>query len=100
MDEWAQVEFRGFWPGLKVISGQRTPLQNQQSGGTPDSRHLRCPSLAVDLRIGGVVGIDAPDVWGVLGGYWKLKGNRWGGDFKWEGSPLPNPREWNHFDLG
>jgi len=88
------------WPGLRIISGFRTPLENAAAGGVPDSLHLRCPSLAADLRVGTVAGVDAGGVWDILGGRWKLSGGTWGGDFPWEGSPLPNPRERNHFAIG
>jgi len=89
------------WPGLTMVSGMRTPSSNLAARGVEGSRHLRCPSDAADLRVGTIRGIEAADVWGVLGGWWKFHGfGRWGGDFQWEGSPLPNPKEWNHFDLG
>lgn len=100
MEGWAQTAFQGYWPGLYIISGLRTLEANRAAGGAPDSRHIRCPSMAVDLRVGTVVGVESGEVWSILGGWWKLRGGRWGGDFEWSGSPLPNPMEWNHFDLG
>jgi len=101
LNEWAKVEFVGYWPGLYVISGRRSLEENVRVGGAPDSRHIRCPSEGVDLRIGTVVGIDVGNVWAILGGKWELSfWGRWGGRFEWSGSPLPNPKEWNHFDLG
>ena len=100
MDAWAAAEFRGFWPGLTIISGPRTEGENRDAGGSPNSFHLRCPSLAADLRVGSMAGLDGGEIWAILGGWWRLNGGRWGGTFKWEGSPLPNPEEWNHFDLG
>jgi len=104
MEEWAKREFRtpgtNWWPGLYIISGARTPAQNSAVNGAQDSRHLQCPSSAADLRVGTVSGLPDGEVWAILGGWWRLHGGRWGGSFSWEGSPLPNPKEWNHFDLG
>jgi len=92
MDKFFEREFRGVWPGLKIISGFRTPQRNDAVGGVASSRHLLCPSTAADLRVGGVEGLESAEVWTMLGGYWKLHGGRWGGDF---GNP-----DLNHFDLG
>jgi len=94
-----QVPGRSFWPGLRIISGFRTPEENAAAGGVPNSKHLDCPTLVADLRVGGVAGVEAGEIWSILGGRWKLWGGTWGGDFGWEGSPFPNPREWNHFEL-
>jgi len=79
-------------PDLYVVSGYRTLDHNREIGGAEDSRHIRCPSEAVDLRVGNVVGIDNLQVWQILGGMWRLRGGRWGGTFA-----DPDP---NHFDLG
>lgn len=80
------------WPGLFVISGYRSPRHNRDVGGSPNSLHTACPSLAVDLRFGRVPGRMPGDqqVWEILGGMWRLLGGRWGGSFD-------DP---NHFDLG
>jgi len=93
MDEWASTEFGTVeipYPGLWILSGHRTPEENDQVGGAPDSRHLHCPSQAVDLRFGSVAtGLDHA-IWAWFGAKWKLLGGRWGGDFGDD----------NHFDLG
>jgi len=80
------------WPGLFIISGYRSPaLQAQVNPAAPNSLHTRCPSLAVDLRVG-----DAPAsttdvlVWKFLGDIWRTLGGKWGGDFR----PTPDN---NHF---
>ncbi len=79
-------------PSLFVISGQRSQAHNREVGGSPDSRHLQCPSLAVDLRMGRVAGISSAEAWAILGGQWRLMGGRWGGTF--------STPDVNHFDLG
>lgn len=82
------------WPGLFVISGFRTrAAQAEINPSAPNSLHTRCPSLAVDLRVGDLAASSTPrDVWAFLGGIWKTLGGRWGGDFSDE--------DLNHFDLG
>jgi len=104
MERFAKEAFavpgRSFWPGLRIISGHRSLEQNLAAGGVSDSLHLLCPSLAADLRVGAVEGVESGNVWAILGGWWKLRGGTWGGDFQWRGSPLPNPMEWNHFAVG
>jgi len=80
------------FPDIWIISGSRSPEHNREVGGAPDSRHLRCPAEAVDLRIGNIQGLDSLQVWQMLGGWWELNGGRWGGRFS-----TPDP---NHFDLG
>jgi len=81
-----------FFPPLFILSGYRTPNENRAAGGARDSRHLRCPSWAADLRVGNIEGLSNDELWGILGGWWKLHGGRWGGDF--------SRRDLNHFDLG
>jgi len=80
------------FPDIWVVSGYRDAVKNREVGGAPDSRHLRCPSEAADLRIGNVEGLENLEVWQMLGGWWELNGGRWGGRFS-----IPDP---NHFDLG
>jgi len=102
LDEWAFRSFKcGFrpgscWPGLQIVSGYRNEKLNREVGGAPDSYHLRCPSLAADLRFGNIEGLEhspsAEGVWAILGGRWRWMGGRWGGQFI-----DPDP---NHFDLG
>ncbi len=96
LDRWAQQKFRvgtmNVWPGLYIISGQRSAATNEAVGGAPNSRHLSCPSDAVDLRVGTVIGLESNEIWAILGGKWRLMGGRWGGEFS-----TPDP---NHFDLG
>lgn len=88
----AREGFRELWPGMYVISGYRTKTHNREVGGVADSLHLQCPALAVDLRVGNVVGLESDEIWAILGGIWRLMGGRWGGTFS-EPSPA-------HFDLG
>ncbi len=98
LDAWASAEFRNArpypipYPGLWVVSGQRTARQNESVGGAPDSRHKRCPSEAVDLRLGSVPGVSSPAISAWLGAKWISLGGRWGGMFS---DPSPN-----HFDTG
>ena len=80
------------FPQIWIISGRRTPAHNAEIGGAPDSRHVRCPSEAVDLRIGSIRGLDSREIWSMLGGWWELNGGRWGGRF--------TKMDPNHFDLG
>lgn len=86
-----------YWPGLYIISGYRTQeTQARLNPNAPNSRHIQCPSMAVDLRLGNIEGLrDAPgmsEVWAILGGMWELMGGRWGGRF--------STPDVNHFDLG
>lgn len=104
LDGWAdrKIALTGFrWPGLWIISGWRSKVrQAAVNPSSPNSLHTRCPSLAVDLRVGHVAGWPGADaIWELLGGRWKLMGGRWGGDFT-AGRPGVNRREQNHFDLG
>ena len=87
------------WPGLWIVSGHRTAKdQARVNPAVPNSLHVRCPSLAVDLRVGQVAGVATPEVWRALGDVWKAMGGRWGGDFKDRlGQPTHDD---NHFDLG
>lgn len=104
MDTWAEKELRGGlvrWPGLYIISGFRTHSQQSRlNPDAPNSLHTLCPAEAADLMVGQLRDIQSVDLWALLGGWWKWNGDRWGGDFRWEGSPLPNPKEANHFDRG
>lgn len=92
LEDRASSEFGRFWPGIYIISGQRSPAHNAEVGGAPNSFHLHCPSLAADLRVGSVAGLGSDEVWAILGGIWRLMGGRWGGTFR-----TPDP---NHFDIG
>jgi len=81
------------WPGLYILSGFRT-VQRQAAVNpdNPNSLHLRCPALAVDLRVGDAPASTTPiELWAIVGQRFKLLGGRWGGDF-----PVPDP---NHFDV-
>ncbi len=84
------------FPPIYIISGHRTEAENARVGGAPDSRHKDCPATAADLRVGPTPGFEGAagslEIWQILGGWWKLHGGRWGGDFS-----TPDP---NHFDLG
>lgn len=87
------------WPGLWIISGYRSPAdQARVNPALKNSLHVRCPSLAVDLRVGQVAGMSTPEIWRSLGNVWRAMGGRWGGDFK-DSQGLPAP-DVNHFDLG
>jgi len=92
LEQQASAELSGLWPGLYVISGYRSPTHNADVGGVTNSFHTRCPSLAVDLRVGSIRGLGSEEVWTILGGMWRLMGGRWGGSFR---SP-----DFNHFDIG
>lgn len=89
-------------PDVLIISGYRTPeAQASLNPTVTRSCHVQCPSMAVDLRLGIIEGIDqtTPELWAILGTYWEQMGGRWGGRF---GVPIGqiNEREMNHFDLG
>jgi len=88
------LQWGGFerMPPLFIISGHRSPAHNADVGGAAGSLHTACPSLAADLRMGNVAGLDSDEAWAILGGKWRLMGGRWGGQFR-----DPDP---NHFDLG
>lgn len=93
LDKWASTEFEKAgipYPGLWILSGHRSPAENAGVGGAPDSRHLRCPSPAADLRFGSVAGVSSREIWAWFGARWQLLGGRWGGEFGDD----------NHFDLG
>jgi len=95
LDAWASTEFERAgiaYPGLRLISGQRSPRENLQVGGVENSRHKACPSTAVDLTFGSVPGVSSPAISAWLGAKWQSLGGRWGGTFT---DPSPN-----HFDLG
>ncbi len=95
-----QASLRLFhWPGLFIISGHRARArQLEVNPDVPNSLHMRCPSPAVDLRVGRIPGIATVPIWSWLGAKWKLMGGRWGGDFT-GGQPGVNEREMNHFDV-
>lgn len=108
LDAWADQGFRDpripwlAWPGLYILSGYRTASQQADvNPDVPNSLHRRCPSLAVDLRVGNVYGLSSNAIWELLGGRWKAMGGRWGGDFD-PGKDITgvNRREQNHFDRG
>ena len=82
------------WPGLWILSGGRSEARQMQvNPAAPNSLHTRCPSLAADLRLGGVPASLTEDlVWNAIGTRWELLGGRWGGRF--------DPPDPNHFDLG
>ena len=89
-----QFSAQGFrWPGLWIISGYRSPrLQLDVNPLAPNSLHTRCPSLAVDLRVGDLPASLTPlEFWEFLGRIWGILGGRWGGRF--------TPPDVNHFDL-
>jgi len=92
LEHQAAQEFGKFWPGLYIISGYRTPSHNADVGGVSGSFHTFCPSLAADLRVGRVAGVDSNEIFAILGGMWRLMGGRWGGTFS-----TPDPP---HFDIG
>lgn len=84
------------WPGLFVISGYRSrPVESELNPGNTAlaSLHLRCPSLAVDVRVGNLPASSTPrELFAAVGTVWKATtGGRWGGDFE--------PPDVNHLDL-
>ena len=86
------------WPGIWITSGYRSQArQAEVNPAAPDSLHTRCPSVAVDVRVGSIPGISgtqgADQLLRMMGGYWKAQGYRWGGDFVNNYDPI-------HFDLG
>ncbi len=82
------------WPGLWIISGQRSRAhQASLNPAVKDSLHVRCPSLAVDLRVGGLAGHSPSALLSFAGSLWMALGFRWGGTF----TDFPNPA---HFDVG
>ena len=88
--EWAR------WPNIFIISGHRTaPVRsslNPAEAAATQSRHLYCPALAVDLRVGNAPASTTPFVlWAALGSKWEQLGGRWGGRF--------DPPDPNHFDI-
>jgi len=95
LDGWASTEFRKAgisYPGIRIFSGWRSLKQNESAGGVPDSRHIRCPSQAVDLSLGSSDVPSTQPILAWLGAKWMLLGGRWGGTFR---DPSPS-----HFDLG
>lgn len=84
------------WPGIWITSGYRSQAtQAQVNPDAPDSLHTNCPSLAVDLRVGAIPGLNPVggyELLAMIGVRWKWKGFRWGGDF--------TPPDPIHFDLG
>lgn len=82
------------WPGIFIISAQRSIEHNRNVGGVEGSLHTLCPSPAVDIRVGAVATGDAANPmldW--LGARWMQMGGRWGGLF----TDHPNK---GHLDLG
>jgi len=80
------------WPGLYIISGYRSPtVQSRVNPSAPASKHTRCPSMAIDLRVGDVAAsVTDPTIWHFLGRLWKKLGGRWGGSFR--------AQDLNHFE--
>lgn len=95
LDAWARRVFasQGLrWPGLWVISGYRSPAkQARVNPSNPESLHVECPALAVDLRVGDLPASTTAEFWPVLGTRWKAMGGTWGGHF-----PTPDV---NHFEI-
>jgi len=81
------------WPGLFIISGYRSPAEQAVvNPDNPGSLHVRCPALAVDLRLGDIPATLVPiEMWARVGQVWKRHGGKWGGDF--------NPPDPNHFSI-
>jgi len=117
LDRWQKGRFAAaglLGPSLWIISGHRsTERQAEVNPDAPNSLHTRCPSLAVDLRLGqNDPLLTVPQVWAILGGRWKLTtAGRWGGNFcrdtlglgictEGGNTGVLNTREMNHFDLG
>jgi len=81
------------WGGLFIISAFRTAShQFEHNPLNPSSKHTRCPSMAVDLRVADLPATTTPDnVWRYIGHIAKSFGLQWGGDFQ-----TPDN---NHFQL-
>lgn len=84
------------WPGIYIYQGwRRFPVQSDLNPDAPiatQSRHLPCPALAVDLRVGNAPASFTPiELWTALGLAWERLGGRWGGRF--------TPPDQNHFDV-
>ena len=88
------------WAHLWIISGHRSQAQQRDVNPVnPNSAHRRCPSMAADLRVGGVAASATPvEIWRFLGQIWKSFGGTWGGDFAsgFAGGGAPDV---NHFEL-
>ena len=103
-EKFASQGLRG--PVLRIHSGYRSPARQAiVNPAAPHSLHTRCPSMAADLRLGGLdPRLTPPEVWAILGSRWRLTtGGRWGGNFKDADSDPSQPiniKEMNHFDLG
>lgn len=80
------------WDSLFIISGYRSPArQLEVNPSNPNSKHSRCPAVAVDLRVSDLPASTTPEiVWYKLGQIWIELGGRWGGVF--------NPPDLNHFE--
>jgi uncharacterized protein YcbK (DUF882 family) len=81
------------WPGLWVYSGFRTKEEQADVNPfAPNSKHTKCPAMAVDLRVGDLpASTTDPVIWTRIGQEWQFMGGRWGGVW--------TPPDWNHFDI-
>jgi len=88
------------FPGLYIISGHRSPADNVAAGGAVQSKHLRCPADAADLRLGNVSAcLTTPAIWEWLGAIWQAQGGRNPSSIV---GPAPCPgwtADLNHFEL-
>lgn len=88
------------WPGLWIISGNRTAeAQAVLNPDVSDSLHVRCPALAVDLRVGSIPEAGRDALLDFAGATWLDLGRETGLDYRWGGtfSDFPNRA---HFDIG
>lgn len=92
LEEWARSNLGTDdlpWPGIYIISGFRTRTEQEQLNPfAPSSQHVRCPALAVDIRVGTLpASLTDLTVFAALGVAWEALGGRWGGRFR---DPDPN----------
>ncbi len=89
------------WPGIYIISGHRDAGSNAAVGGAEASKHLRCPALAADLRVGRVAAcITSPAVWEWVGAHAMLVGLTPGFKIPVDRHVCPGWKfDYNHFEV-
>jgi hypothetical protein len=86
---------------VSIISGYRTPFEQEQQGPTRAavdlSTHTTFPATGADLRPGVPI---TDDVKRAIGNVAQLVGLRWGGGAPLDQNGIPVEPEWRHVDLG